>query len=131
MANRIYKPNGAYTEYRGHNMDGTPKFIDVVYPLPTEGNYPMPAEQNMANGPTFMQTAGQNAASLARSAAAWQDLQDNLAYRRSLMTQPGGFLSNDSNVLVPLSTQIGQAVTRQPVMDFPVPASMARGGGNY
>ena len=130
MANRIYKPNGAYTEYRGHNMDGTPKFIDVVYPLPTDSGYPMPADQNMANGSTLMQTAGQNAASLARTAAAWQDLQDNLAYRRSLMTQPGGFLSNDRNVLVPVSTQIGQSVTRQPVMDFPVPSSMAR-GGNY
>lgn len=127
MANRIYKPNGAYTEYRGHNMDGTPKFIDVVYPLPTNSGYPMPADQNMANGPTLMQTAGQNAASLARTAAAWQDLQDNLAYRRSLMTQPGGFLSNDRNMLVPVSTQIGQSVTRQPVMDFPVPSSMVRG----
>ena len=129
MANRIYKPNGAYTEYRGHNMDGTPKFIDVVYPLPTDSGYPMPADQNMANAPaSFAQTAGQNAASLARSMEAWQNLQDNLAYRRSLMTQPGGFLSNDRNVLVPVSTQIGQSVTRQPVMDFPVPASMARGG---
>ena len=129
MANRIYKPNGAYTEYRGHNMDGTPKFIDVVYPLPTEGNYPMPADQNMANAPaSFAQTAGQNAASLARSMEAWQNLQDNLAYRRSLMTQPGGFLSNNRNVLVPISTQIGQSVTRQPVMDFPVPASIIRRG---
>ena len=129
MVNRIYKPNGAYTEYRGHNMDGTPKFIDVVYPLPTDSGYPMPADQNMANAPaSFAQTAGQNAASLARSMEAWQNLQDNLAYRRSLMTQPGGFLSNDRNVLVPVSTQIGQSVTRQPVMDFPVPASMARGG---
>lgn len=127
MANRIYKTNGTYIDQYGHNFDGTPRYVDVVMPMPSHSNYTdIPINQYSAVIPSVSQRAAQFAGPLAAAEAEYRNVYDAWLARqpRGLMSQPGGFL-RDSNVYTPMSTQAGQALAgpRDAVMDFPVSIS--------